>query len=159
MNGRAVVLDTNVAVVANEGHAGASEACVAICVNTIRDLVRAGQIAIDSEWRIIREYRANLSEQGQPGVGDIFLKWLLQNHQNPHRCVKAILTARNEAAQDFVEFPNDPGLAGFDAADRKFVAVANALPRKPTILQAVDHRWRTFDAAFRRAGIAVLFLC
>jgi len=49
LNGRTVVIDTNVAVVANENHPLATEQCIASCVNAIRNLVKSGQIAIDSD--------------------------------------------------------------------------------------------------------------
>ena len=155
----AVVVDTNVAVVANGGHPAASGACVSACVSALRNLVKSGQIAVDDDWRIVREYRHYLSEQGQPGVGDVFFKWLLQNHANARRCVKVPLTPIPDPDRRFAEFPADPAFGGFDRDDAKFVAVSNALPRKPAILQAVDARWRGFAAAFAAAGIPVTFLC
>lgn len=155
----AIVVDTNVAVVANGGHPAASKACVSACVHALKQLVSSGQIAVDDGWRIIREYRAYLSEKGQPGVGDVFFRWLLQNIENPRRCVKVKLTPIADPDRRFEEFPNDAAFAGFDREDTKFVAVSNALPRKPTILQGVDGRWRGFAAAFAAAGIPVQFLC
>lgn len=153
------VIDTNVAVVANAKHLEASPQCVRECVQRLESIHQNGYVAVDDGWRIIREYRQNLSESGQPGVGDRFLKWLLQNHANPDRCVKVALTVIDEAAQEYVEFPSVAGLTGFDPSDRKFVAVANAHPDKPSILQAVDSKWKAFGPAFLEAGITVDFLC
>lgn len=156
----AIVVDTNVAIVANGGHPGADKACVASCINELRTLVKQGQIAIDDGWRIIREYRAYLSEAGQPGVGDVFFKWLLQNYQNRKRCIKVALQDVDDEDRVFAEFPNHPGFAGFDRGDRKFVAVANGLPVKPPILQAVDIvNWKRHEQAFVACGITVKYLC
>lgn len=153
------VVDTNVAVVANGGHPEASPDCVRRCIRQLRDVCRGGRVAIDDDWRILGEYRRNLSESGQPGVGDRFLKWLLQNHADRRRCVKVTLTPTDEAAQEYAEFPSSPELAGFDPSDRKFVAVANAHPAKPPILQAVDSKWRAFEGPLSSAGVRVEFLC
>lgn len=152
------VVDTNVAVVANGKHPAASPECVRACVHRLEQVLR-GRVVIDNDWRILREYRNNLSESGQPGVGDRFLKWLLQNHANRQRCVKVTLTPVDEAAQRYAEFPSSPELAGFDPSDRKFVAVANAHPAKPPILQAVDSKWPGFESALVAVGIRVDFLC
>lgn len=153
------VVDTNVAVVANGKHQAASPECVQQCISRLKDVHRNGRVVIDDGWRILGEYRNNLSESGQPGVGDRFLKWLLQNHSNHQRCVKVTLTPIDEAAQIYAEFPSSPELAGFDPSDRKFVAVANAHPSKPRILQAVDSKWRRFEGALVAVGIHVDFLC
>ena len=152
------VVDTNVAVVANGKHPAASPECVRACVHRLEQ-VRQSRVVIDDNWRILREYRSNLSESGQPGVGDRFLKWLLQNHANRQRCVKVTLTPNDEAAQIYAEFPASPALAGFDPSDRKFVAVSNGHRAKPPILQAVDSKWRGFESALAAAGIHVEFLC
>jgi hypothetical protein len=145
--------------VANGRHPEASPQCVRECVRRLEGIHHDGRIVIDDAWRILREYRQNLSESGQPGVGDRFLKWLLQNNANPERCVKVALTVIDENAQEYEEFPDSIGFAGFDPSDRKFVAVANAHPNKPPILQAVDSKWKSFNPAFLGAGISVDFLC
>lgn len=153
------VVDTNVAVVANGKHPAASPECVRQCIRLLEGIRRRERVAIDDDWRILGEYRKNLFESGQPGVGDRFFRWLLQNHANHRRCVKVILTPIDEAAQIYTEFPSSPELVGFDPSDRKFVAVANAHPSKPRILQAVDSKWRGFEGALVAVGIHVDFLC
>lgn len=153
------VVDTNVAVVANGKHPAASPECVQQCIRRLKDVHSDGRVAIDDGWRILGEYRNNLSESGQPGVGDRFLKWLLQNLANHQRCIKVTLTPIDEEAQIYAEFPSSPELGGFDPSDRKFVAVANTHPDKPQILQAVDSKWRSFEGALVAVGIHVDFLC
>jgi hypothetical protein len=60
---------------------------------------------------------------------------------------------------DLEVFPDDPDLAAFDPADRKFVALALASDSHPSILNAVDSDWWHFREALRRAGVEVMFLC
>jgi hypothetical protein len=49
--------------------------------------------------------------------------------------------------------------ANFDNSDRKFVAVANAHPDKPEILQATDSKWWGWKDALAKVGITVSFMC
>ena len=50
-------------------------------------------------------------------------------------------------------------MSKFDPSDRKFVAVANAHPGKPSILQATDSKWWGWKDALLECGIKVEFLC
>lgn len=157
-----VVVDTNVGVVANNRQsAQASSGCILACIRALREIEQKGIVAIDDGWRIISEYRQNLNQSGQPGVGDQFLKWVLRNLTNPNRCVQVRITNRPDSTDitDFVEFPEDAELADFDRSDRKFVAVAMAHPEHPPILNAVDSDWWIHNDALARHEVAVKFLC
>ncbi len=155
-----IVVDTNVPVVANGKSGQASPTCVATCA---KRLVRfeAGdeRLIIDSGWLIIREYKNNLSQTGQPGPGSSFLKWVLTNYANPQRCKQVAITPSLTIANSFDEFPNDPALSGFDPSDRKFVAVALAHAGCPPILQAVDRKWWNLRDDLERNGVSVEFIC
>ena len=54
---------------------------------------------------IISEYKNKLSQTGQPGIGDAFLKWVLTNQANPNRCQTAKIT--ETGIDSFEEFPQD----------------------------------------------------
>ncbi|HMH54509.1 MAG TPA: hypothetical protein VK548_30010 [Candidatus Acidoferrum sp.] len=155
-----VVVDTNVAVVANRREA-VSPACVIACVAQITAITRdEKRVAIDLEGLILREYMKNLSLGGQPGVGDAFMKWLHQNQAVVERCEKVrITTMGTNNEPDFPAFPDDRALAAFDPADRKFVAVARAHPQAPPILEATDSKWWGWRDALQRHGVTVQFLC
>ena len=157
-----VIVDTNVPVVANQHLSPqASAECIIICVHAIRDIQTNRILVIDDGWHILREYMSNLRSSGQPGVGDAFLKWVLTNQANPHRCERVYITLRDDRQDDndFVEFPNDPELATFDRSDRKFVAVALTHPQKPPIFNATDTDWLLHREALTRYSIQVEFLC
>lgn len=155
-----VVVDTNVPIAASGRSEQASSECVLACqeaiLNVLQDHTR---LALDEGGRIIQEYRQNLSPSGQPGLGDQFLKWVFTNQANPERCELVTITAKDGARADFEEFPGGSGLDDFDPSDRKFVAVANAHPEKPPILQALDSKWWGWREALHSAGITVDFLC
>src|SRR5262249_4906186 len=114
---------------------------------------------LDDQWRIIREYRSNLRSEGQPGIGDALLKWVLTNWKNPKRCQLVTITQVGDNETDFLEFPSEPALQGFDPSDRKFVAVALAHAQRPPILQAVDSKWWDMKEALERNNVKVEFLC
>ncbi len=154
-----VVIDTNVPVVANGKSQQASPECVINCVRRLNEVKQKGKLILDDKWLILREYMNNLRSSGEPDVGDAFLKWVLTNYTNPQRCEMVRITPKNSDQTDFVEFPSDPALAGFDKDDRKFIAVALAHPDRPPILQAVDVQWWQMRDALNQAGVRIEFLC
>lgn len=151
-------VDTNVAVVANEGHHEASPGCVIACTDLL-EKIRNGEalVVIDDGWEILNEYQRNLSSSGQPGPGDAFLKWLHQNLRNPNRCECVPLDP--DESRGYRQFPEDPVLAGFDPSDRKFVAVALASRNRPAVANAVDSDWWEHREALAKAGVRVEDLC
>lgn len=154
----AVIVDTNVAVVANGQSSQASPNCVDTCINRLEGIIRGEEkLVLDDMWAILGEYMRNLRSSGEPGAGDRFLLWLLRNKDT--QCDLVSITPVNGSDNAFEEFPDDPALNDFDPADRKFIAVACAHSEKPPILQAVDSKWLDFRDAFRRNGVTVVFIC
>lgn len=130
--------------------------CVLGCIEAIEHVTQNGGLVIDSENEIFNEYRHQLSMQGQPGVGDSFMKWVHDNRWKSDY-VERISITKNE--NSYLEFPVHSGLTNFDNSDRKFVAVANAHPEKPPILQATDSKWWGWKDALEQVGITVHFIC
>lgn len=152
-----VVIDTNVLLVASQRHNQVSPQCVSACVERLTRVREKGCVVIDNAYRILNEYQNKLDANKGKGVGEAFLKWLMQNQANPRRVVQVNL--RERATDDFDEFP-DPALAAeFDPPDRKFVAVAHAHPRKPLVLQATDSKWLRWRAQLQTHGVRVEFVC
>lgn len=154
----AIVVDTNVAVIANGGQAVSPE-CELACVRLLREIVDAGGLVVDTGDRIFTEYRRNLQMAGQPGVGDVFMCWVSTNRFNPAACDAVGLTPVGPDETDFAEFPDHAGLADFDPSDKKFVAVANAADSGPPIKVAADRGWARHAEVLSACGIVVDFLC
>ena len=154
-----VVMDTNVAVVANLQATHADEDCVETCIQAIECIMDRCCIVVDNQWAIMGEYEGQLNSSGQPGVGDAFLKWLLTHLWNPSHCLQVAINA--DSARGYREFPNDPELARFDRSDRKFVAVARAADEDspPPILNASDTDWWDHRKVLKIHGIQIEFLC
>lgn len=153
-----VIVDTNVPIVANRAAEQASEQCVAICAQKLKQIQDRHTLLIDDGWFILREYMNKLRSSGQPGVGDAFLRWVLTNRYNIQRCEQVHITPA-APWPEFVEFPDDPALHGFDRSEHKFVAVAAAHPEHPPILNATDSDWWHYRQELSRHQIEVDFLC
>ncbi len=152
-----VVVDTNVAVVANCQTEQASEMCIERCIDALQSFPSEACLFLDDRGLILDEYRKHLKFSGQPGVDDAFFKWLWDNQANEAHCRKVPITLHDD--RGFEEFPDDPKLAQFDRDDRMFVAVALASGTHPTVMNASDRDWWIYRKALKRCGVAVTFLC
>ena len=151
------VIDTNVLLVANGAHGEVSEDCVTRCVQRLQAMQAGGTVVIDDAFRILGEYLHKTQVNPAKGVGDIFLKWLLREANNPARVEQVAIT--ETAADCFAEFPDPKLQPSFDAPDRKFAAVAHAHPNKPPVWQAADSKWLDWWPALQTHGVGVRFLC
>jgi hypothetical protein len=153
----AAVIDTNVLLVANGSHEDVSAICQAECVRRLLAQQQSGVTVIDDGYAILSEYQKKTKPNQPKGVGDVFLKWLLQNQGNTARVHRVAITV---TAQDtYGEFPDKALQPQFDAPDRKFVAVACAHPERPPIWQAADCKWLHWWPALEKKGVNVSFLC
>ena len=158
---RKCLLDTNVPKTANLAIAPAEIPeelifCVSACVEAVEHVVRKGGLVLDAGDEIFDEYRRQLRMEGRPGVGDRFMKWVHDNRWKFPVADRVMITKDGES---YAEFPDHAGLAKFDNSDRKFIAVSNAHPDKPPVLQATDSKWWGWKDALAEVGIAVYFLC
>lgn len=146
------VVDTNVAIVAN-GDSKHALQCRLAAVKFLRQLIADGTVVVDVDRAIESEYRRHLAPKGQPGVGDQFYRMVINSAPN---LVDRVMLPRNEQG-DYVDFPGDPQLAGFDPSDRKFAALAcrESIP----VVNAVDSDWLHAYDALAQNGIVVDFLC
>lgn len=151
------VVDTNVILVANGQHENVSPDCVAACATRLAKIMSNGRIALDAEFAILSEYLNKTQPVRAKRPGDVFVKWALQNRANLSRCDSVPI--EKHPHRKYENFPDDLRLTAFDDSDRKFVAIAAAHPLKPTILQATDSKWITWNAALNDHGLTVEFLC
>lgn len=151
------VVDTNVILVANGQHPGVSEACVQACRERLARLMSGGRIVLDDAFEILHEYRHKTDPEHGRWPGDAFVRWVLHHVDDPSRVERIHLEP--DPVWGYASFPRQEALWSFDAADRKFVAVARAHPAHPPILQAADSKWLDWSAGLAAAGVSVCFLC
>ena len=161
----AVIVDTNVIVIANGEADHASLDCAQRCQQRLKQIIsQRVRTVVDDRWRILNEYKRNANIVRQKGIGDGFVKRLLQNWRYPDICTMIKITPLAGNGTDFEEFPNsDDALTSFHKNDRKFIAVALAYQRDagqvPTILLAIDRGWFQFTNALASHGVYVDFIC
>ena len=159
----AVIVDTNVIVIANDTNDKRAD-CRGLCQDRLEQIIEQREtVVVDNRWRIFGEYEDNTHPNTRKGIGDLFVKRLLQNLGNPEICTMVSITPLAGNGTDFEEFPADKALSGFDPDDRKFIAVAlvyeNVHQQKATLLQASDSQWYGFREEFIRNGLEVEFIC
>ena len=159
----AVIVDTNVIVIANDTDDKRAD-CRDRCQDRLQQIIdQREKIVIDDGWRILGEYDDNTHPNTKKGIGDLFVKRLLQNLGNPDICTMAPITPLAGNRTDFGEFPTDTALINFDPDDRKFIAVALAHKRDtgqtPPILLAIDRGWLQFVDELANHGVSVNLIC
>lgn len=152
------IVDTNVCVVSNRP-ADADLLCASKCAKELREIVTKGLLVIDADGGVFEEYRKHLSFAGQPGIGDLFFKWLVDNRYRADRVAHIQLTPHPLREADYAEFPDDPALEDFDRSDRIFAALALAHPQRPSILNAVDSDYWHFREQLTGHGVTVIHVC
>lgn len=155
------IVDTNVPKTANlatqpDTKSDVPDTCILRCIDAIDHVIKNKGVILDSGDEIFNEYRQQLSMRGQPGVGDRFMKWVHDHRWSLPASQRVHITKQRAS---YSEFPTHPGLTQFDKSDRKFVAVSNAHPNKPSILQATDSKWWGWKDALAEVGIHVEFIC
>ena len=155
----AVIIDTNVLVVANteirEDENGrliavgmanhATPACITTCKNRLDQICRGlTKVVLDDNRRFIDEYQRYVRDpksnpRQQNRAGDLFWYWLMQNQWCEKKCTRVHITPLHGNGTEFDEFPDDAALKEFvkdgekfifDKDDRKFIAVAIAYTRE-----------------------------
>ena len=162
----AIVIDTNVILVAKGISPQAWCICVTACQERLDQIIEGPEkIVIDNNRAILREYIDYLEDDDstiEARINGHFLNWFIRNYTNPEECVQVSITPTQDS-RGFEEFPNDPALSGFDPDDRKFIAVAvsyeNFHQEKTPILQAVDSQWYGFREALAKNGLEIEFIC
>ena len=149
------VVDTNVAVVANGRDVTASEACQVRAIELLESLRERGRVVVDTGDLIFSEYGKRLYAEGQPGVGDMFFRHLLDS-QGDDRAVRKVdpNVARAKAFHDAVA---SGGLSKFDRSDRIFAA-CGAAARAPVSV-ATDSDWSDHEVGLQACGVRVHYVC
>lgn len=151
-----VTIDTNVSIAANGRGTHASYACQLNCVEFLASAISPDtrtKIFLDEPGLILSEYKRYLNYNGQPGVGDIFYKYL-HDHMYAAKKVQIVpITPIADEKRGFDELP----VNSVDKSDRMFLAVA--ITTGATIVNAMDPDWHEQQPFIAGLGIAVQQLC
>ncbi|MEM8641005.1 MAG: hypothetical protein AAGG51_19660 [Cyanobacteria bacterium P01_G01_bin.54] len=154
------VFDTNVLIVAN-GHdtdddTHASLECRLMCLEFLMNC-RELNIALDDLGLILLEYKPYMSFSGQPGVGDMFFKYLHDyQYASPkiHRVtITPLDTPPDDQERGFAELPPNQ----LDLSDRKLLATA--VQAQATVVNATESDWLEQQTLLEQLAIALKQLC
>lgn len=163
MNNSLVIIDTNVICEAGKTNYETYDALAVRCAEKCTDFIfkfinsPASRLALDTNWEIVKEYQRNISGSGQPTLADSFMRWLYTYLAKIP--MEDLVNIQKQNEDSYGMFPADDRLASFDPPDRKFVALANAHPSHPPIVQGTDCKWWGFKDIFKEYGIEIHFLC
>ena len=147
-----LVIDTNVAISANGKNTHASFACQLSCIEALQTCKNLN-IAIDKTGLIMEEYKRHLSHAGQPGVGDMFFKYLHDNQHAENKIHSVCITLSSDTGRGFEELP----INLLDSSDRKFLATA--VVAQATIVNATDSDWAEQSELLETLHIEIKQLC
>lgn len=150
-----VIVETNVAVIANGQNTDVVLDCQAACIRFLMAVVNGRITLVDAGDAIQKEYLCAIEQARPYQVGAQFLVHLLRNAWNEKRVRRISLPI--EANGEFSDFPDDPRLTSFDRSDRKFAAVARMTGTPVT--NATDSDWTNYKTPLAENGINVEFLC
>lgn len=154
------VVDTNVPIVANERDINKilewSLECQLACFEFLKNC-RDLDIVLDDQGLILAEYQTYLSFSGQPGIGDMFFKYLHDNQYTSdrihHATITPLIMSPDAQARGFSELPPNK----LDPSDRKLLATA--IQAEASIVNATDSDWQEQQKLLTDLGVKVLQLC
>jgi hypothetical protein len=157
----AVVIDTNVLLVADGQAQQMSPKCKIECLSRLEKAKASERVVLDNQRIILSEYGHKLdASKRPPSAGSAFLKWLCVNLANDRYVSLVNLSPLDTGKTKFKEFPLDRALEDLvDPSDRKFMAAAFTHPEKPPILESADSKWLGWEADLKRHGIKLEVLC
>ncbi len=150
-----LVIDTNVAIVANRRNTHASETCQNACIELLADCEEL-DIVIDDMGLLIDEYANKLNPSGRPGVGDAFFKYLRNYQYSSDKIHRVKITPLNEEGTEFAELKKLNANLN-DLSDRKFLAAA--VVASATIVNSTDSDWHKDRDLLNRLNIDIKQLC
>lgn len=150
-----VVVDTNVPIAANGRNTHASESCQYRCVEFLQELASKDgeKVAVDFDGEILAEYSGYLNYHGQPGVGDMFYKYLHDNLYRDSVVLRVSVTHSADERRGYEELPEN----AVDRSDRVFLAVA--IVADADIANAVDSDWHEQSDFLQHLEVEVRQLC
>ena len=110
-------------------------------------------VVLDAGGQIIGEYAPYLNYHGQPGVGDLFFKFLHDHMYAGSKVELVEITSIPDESRGFEELPANE----LDPSDRKLLATA--LTSGAEIVNALDTDWHEQGELLTALGVPVRQLC
>lgn len=146
------MVDTNVLITAN-GPIGGNPECAANAARYVQDITSNHVLLEDNLGETLAEYKRHLSGSGQPGVGDAFFKWYMNNRWTKER-IEQVDFDLTRTLSSYVP----AALQAFDNDDHKWIAIFLEGGAQE-IANCSDSDWARCKDALSSAGILVNEIC
>ena len=156
------IVDTNVPIKASNLNPLniLDKKCSLSCLSFIKKLMQSTDVVVlDSGNEILKEYQNNFPSWGQDTIATIFLRWVLRNLTLRDGGQVELYPITKTAEGVYEEYPCSQNFATFDPSDKKFIALSNAHPDRPPIVEGSDSLWWGYREVFKNADIHIIFLC
>ncbi|MPT00581.1 MAG: hypothetical protein E2581_19090 [Pseudomonas sp.] len=151
-----ITIDTNVPISANGRRTHAGDACQLACSKFLFEIATQKVkdiVVLDASGLILAEYTPFLFHSGQPGIGDVFFKYLHDNMYNPNKVELVEITPIDDESRGFAELPPN----NMDPSDQKFLAIA--VKTGATVVNALDTDWKEKETLMIQLKVKVRQLC
>ena len=151
-----LAIDTNVPIAANGKDTHAGLPCQLRCIELLEQVATGqfdGVVVLDAGGLIAGEYARYLNYHGQPGVGDLFFKFLHDHMYAGSKVELVEITSIPDESRGFKELPENE----LDPSDRKLLATA--LTSGAEIVNALDTDWHEQSELLTALGVPVRQLC
>lgn len=159
-----VAIDENVLVVANDLSRvsqnlppicpDAGDECRLVSAEFLRNAVSMGNVILDANSEYFDKYRAHCSMQGQPGVGDMFLRAVFERGYTDWAHRVDIRTAAGNYA-----LPHSILSSSFDNDDYLWLAGALNADQPASVVNAVDSDYQDHAALLSENRFTIVELC
>ena len=157
------IVDTNVSLLAGTHISKIKKEqveCASACIKFIKNFIGNpnSKIVLDNAGEVLREYRkATTMFKSERNVAVLFYMWVCQYIK--FASIDNLVQLHKNEQNSFDEYPSNKDLRDFDPADKKFIALANAHPEHPPIIEGSDSEWWGIRIALQECGLQVKFLC
>ena len=148
------IIDTNIFIAANGMVDHLTEQEMNKCKSFVASLFDNSIISLDLQGEIFQEYFKYMSRSGQPGIGDVFVKYLWDRQNSKIHCEKVDIERNKNGIYKQLNKKDD--LLKFDLNDQKFIAVYLGSKKQPAICNASDSDWANNKVLMMKYNIRVI---
>jgi hypothetical protein len=148
------IVDTNIFIAANGKADQLTENDVNKCKLFVTALFSNTTISIDLQGEIFKEYFDYMNWSGQPGIGDVFVKYLWDRQYDKKIC--ELVDINKDKNGIYKQLRNKDDLLQFDPNEHKFIAVYLGSRNSVTICNACDSDWENNKSLLSKYQINIL---
>jgi len=155
------IIDSNVIAIANGLQTDASLQCEQNAIYFLQQIQEIADkneciLIYDDRFVILNECQRHCTNATKKRLGNVFLKWIHNNKNNPDKCKLQNLPIDIETNDELLP----PCFDGFDRNDRKYLFLALAFKQSnPNLHYGIDRGYQKYSHCFIEENIELSRLC